>query len=88
MAVMWASQVTSVALELALPTLLGYWLDRQWDTGPLFLLLGVLFGLVAFAAGMRHLLRMATQKNIKPARRGTGSDRPNVESPDGRRGDL
>ncbi|MBN1589969.1 MAG: AtpZ/AtpI family protein [Pirellulales bacterium] len=79
-AVAWASQVTTVALEMALPAVAGHWVDRWLHTDPLFLLLGALFG---FTAGMWHLLRLTASKNLKPPRRGAGRDRPDSPRPDG-----
>lgn len=51
----WTSQVTTIAMEMALPGLGGHWLDRRLGTGMVFLLVGVVFG---FALGMWHLLRL------------------------------
>jgi ATP synthase protein I len=52
----WASRATSIALEFALPPLLGAWADRAWGTGPWLTVLGAALGL---AAGMVHVLRLA-----------------------------
>jgi len=49
--------VTTIALEMALPGLLGLWIDRQLGTVMLFLVLGVTLGMTV---GMLHLVRMAT----------------------------
>jgi F0F1-type ATP synthase assembly protein I len=61
-AVQWASRVTTVGLEFALPALLGVGLDRWWKTAPLATVVGAVLG---FAVGMMHILRLA--------REGTGS---------------
>ncbi|MBN2024245.1 MAG: AtpZ/AtpI family protein [Pirellulales bacterium] len=50
--------MTTISAEMALPGLGGYWLDRQLGTSMVFLILGVLLGL---AAGMWHLLRLASE---------------------------
>jgi F0F1-type ATP synthase assembly protein I len=50
-----ASQVTTAALMLALPMLLGYWLDKYLATTPLFVILGLLFGMVS---GTTQLIRI------------------------------
>jgi len=55
---MWASRVTTVGLEFALPALGGFYLDRWWGTRPLATLLGLALG---FGAGMVHLLRIARE---------------------------
>lgn len=51
-----ASQATTVAAEMALPGLGGYWLDERLGTGMVWLLVGVAVG---FAVGFWHLLRLA-----------------------------
>ena len=52
----WASRVSTIGLEFALPALLGNGLDRWWRTTPLVTVLGAFLG---FAVGMMHLLRIA-----------------------------
>jgi hypothetical protein len=52
----WASRVTTIALEFALPPLLGAWADSRWSTGAWFTVLGALLG---FAVGMMQILRLA-----------------------------
>lgn len=52
----WTSQVTTIAVEMALPGLGGYWLDRRLGTRMVFLMLGVALG---FAMGMWHLMKLA-----------------------------
>jgi hypothetical protein len=54
--VRWATRVTSIGLEFALPPLLGGYLDRRWGLGSLLTILGALFG---FLMGMVHLLAIA-----------------------------
>lgn len=52
----WASRVSTIGLEFALPALLGHGLDRWWRTTPLMTVLGAFLG---FAVGMMHLMRIA-----------------------------
>lgn len=53
----WASRVTTIALEFALPPLLGTLADRGLGTsGPWCTILGAVLG---FAVGMMHVLRLA-----------------------------
>jgi hypothetical protein len=40
----WVTRITTVALEMVLPGLVGLWLDRRWGTS--------FIGLVGFAIGM------------------------------------
>lgn len=43
--VAWASRIMSIALEMALPGLAGYWLDGRLGTRVVFTLIGVTLGL-------------------------------------------
>jgi F0F1-type ATP synthase assembly protein I len=52
----WTSRLTTIALEMALPGLAGYGLDRWLGSDPILLILGVFVG---FAIGMQQLLRLA-----------------------------
>ena len=54
----WASRVTTVGLEFALPPLMGVGLDRWWHTSPLATVVGAVLG---FAVGMMHILRIARE---------------------------
>ena len=58
----WASRITTVGLEFALPPLMGAGLDGWWRTSPWATVVGAVVG---FAVGMMHILRIA--------REGTGS---------------
>jgi ATP synthase protein I len=51
----WSSRITTVAIEMVIPALVGYWIDRRLGVLPLFLALGAVFG---FVAGFWSLLRM------------------------------
>jgi len=57
-ALQWTSRITMIALEMAVPGVIGYWLDRRLGTGFLLLLLGVIAG---FATGMISLVNLARQ---------------------------
>ena len=59
-AAVWASLATTIALEMALPAMLGHWLDERWNTRPVFVLLGVLVGLTT---GLIHLVRLGAKMN-------------------------
>ncbi|MGC1272433.1 MAG: AtpZ/AtpI family protein [Planctomycetaceae bacterium] len=52
----WASTVTTIGLEMALPALLGAWLDDRYGTGPLWT---VLLATLGFVTAMWHLWGMA-----------------------------
>jgi ATP synthase protein I len=55
---MWASRITSLGLEFALPALGGVYLDRRFDTRPWGTLIGSALG---FALGMWHILKIARE---------------------------
>jgi len=66
-ALQWASRLTTIALEMVLPGAGGFWLDRWWGTGVVFLILGVIVG---FWLGLSHLLqisRAAAHNHRKPS---------------------
>ena len=52
----WASRITNIGLQLALPPLGGMWLDKRWGTAPWLLILGAVLGFCMF---MFELLRIA-----------------------------
>ena len=58
----WAARVTTIALEMALPGLGGFWLDQKLGTRFVFVIIGVVLG---FGSGMLHLVRLAGEKNNK-----------------------
>ena len=66
LAMEWTSRVTAVSLEMVLPCVLGYWVDRQLNTRMVFLVLGAVFGLVC---GMWHLIRMTQSPAADRGRR-------------------
>ncbi|HIQ22634.1 MAG TPA: AtpZ/AtpI family protein [Planctomycetes bacterium] len=70
-AVAWSSRITTVGLEMALPGLLGYWLDKRLGTSPLLLILLVAVGVTS---GMIHLLRMVA--SLDRPRRKVGNRDP------------
>ncbi|OHB73080.1 MAG: hypothetical protein A2V70_19400 [Planctomycetes bacterium RBG_13_63_9] len=63
----------AIALEMALPSAAGYWLDQQLGTKRLLLILGAILGL---CAGMWHLLSLTKS----PPGSGEISDRSTGDS--------
>ncbi len=63
----WLSRIFTVALEMVVPGLVGYWLDQRLGTRVVFTLLGFAFG-VPWA--IWHLLRMTS------AAEGDSADEP------------
>jgi F0F1-type ATP synthase assembly protein I len=65
----WASRVTTIALEMVIPGVIGLWVDDKLGTMevfPVFLVLGVILGLTT---GIFHLARLG-----KSTQRGDRSD--------------
>ena len=56
-AMRWASQVTSLGMELAIPAGVGVWLDSKYGTSPGLTLVGVCFGSYLAFRGLQQLLR-------------------------------
>ena len=68
----WTSRIISIALEMVIPGLMGYWLDRRLGTKALFTVCGFLLGM---ALGMWHLLKIARPvTNRSSTNSGTGAD--------------
>ena len=83
----WVSQVTSIALEMILPALLGLWLDNRWGTAPGLAITGAVLG---FFVSMNHLLGLARRMNQKsppsrPSDDSAGHDDPAANPPSQRR---
>jgi F0F1-type ATP synthase assembly protein I len=77
-AMRWVQQITSIAVEMALPAFLGHLADERWGTEPWLVGVGALFG---FAVAMLHLLSLTKQGGRRSVGRdGIGRDsavRPN-----------
>ena len=57
-----AARIITVALEMVIPGLLGYWLDQWLGLKGVFILAGFAAGLFL---GMRHLLKMTRTDDVK-----------------------
>jgi ATP synthase protein I len=64
----WASRVTTIGLEFALPAVLGFGVDSWLHTTPAATIIGTVLG---FATGMSHAVRMARQLANGSGRRGS-----------------
>ena len=73
-AVAWSSVVTTVSLEMVVPALIGYWIDRQLGTVMVFLVLGAILGMTT---GILHLVRLTTlpSPGARRGRRSSDDDR-------------
>lgn len=54
---MWATQISTLGLEIALPALGGYWLDQSWGTKPWLLIAGAMLGILVFSFSVIRLSR-------------------------------
>lgn len=54
-----ASSVTTIALEMVVPALIGYWIDQRLGVSPLFIAAGAALGLYV---GIRSLMILARPK--------------------------
>ena len=61
-AMQWVSWVTTVSLEMVVPAVVGYWLDRHFETRGALLAVGAVLG---FVVGMSRLLKLASSFNQK-----------------------
>ena len=43
----WVSQIMTASLVLVIPPFVGNWLDKTYQTSPLLLIFGALFGVLA-----------------------------------------
>lgn len=51
----WATRLSSLGMEIAVPALGGYWLDRQWGTSPWLLVVGAVLGIILFSVSVLRL---------------------------------
>lgn len=52
----WATRISSIGLQMALPAAAGWWIDDRFGTKPIFLICGAVLG---FATSMLAILRLA-----------------------------
>jgi F0F1-type ATP synthase assembly protein I len=57
--IFWATQISTLGLEVALPALGGYWLDQRWNTSPVFVLAGVFLG---FGISLVSIIKLTQRK--------------------------
>jgi hypothetical protein len=62
----WVTRLTTIAVEMVAPGVLGYWIDGRLGTKFVFLLLGFGSGLVL---GVWHLVRIASAETRDKSKR-------------------
>ena len=55
-----ASQVTTISIMMALPALIGHWIDRRLNTVALFMLLGFALGMTG---GIWQLIKLINKRD-------------------------
>ena len=70
----WVHQITSIALEMALPAGAGYWLDQKWGTAPWLVILGSALGLLTAGLSFAQMVKKLTPSNsgLQPYRNREG----------------
>jgi hypothetical protein len=58
----WVQQITSIAVEMALPAGLGRWCDQRWGTEPWLVSVGALLG---FSLALWHLIAISRRSNSR-----------------------
>lgn len=64
----WSATITTIALEMVVPGLVGYWLDQRLGTHVVFLLLGFALGGTLAALALAKIAK----KGSGPSGRATG----------------
>jgi F0F1-type ATP synthase assembly protein I len=59
---LWATRASSIALTAVVPAVLGYWLDRQWNTSPWLVIVGAGLGLAGMISELMALTRPRSRK--------------------------
>ncbi len=68
----WATRVTSIAMQMAVPSGLGYLADRHWGMAPVFTIVGACLGGVMFAM---EVVRLANSVGGSPPSKNPSDDR-------------
>ncbi|MGL6196685.1 MAG: hypothetical protein ACRC2T_17875 [Thermoguttaceae bacterium] len=55
----WSVIISTIALEMTLPALFGFWLDYKFGTLILFTIIGAVLGMIT---GMTHLIQITKRK--------------------------
>jgi hypothetical protein len=68
----WATRISMLAFDLALPPLAGYWLDRKLGTTPWLVVAGACLGLLLASLGFYRLtkIRFGSPRDRRPNRDG------------------
>jgi F0F1-type ATP synthase assembly protein I len=79
----WVHQITSIAMELALLTIAGYWLDRRWGTSPWLVIIGACVGFLvsglSLAQMIKRLSRSAGSRDSRDRAKTTDNSGPSQQ---------
>ena len=63
----WATRISGIGFEMAVPAGIGFWLDRLWGTSPWLVVVGACLG---FAVAMLDIVKLARQIGSRDSARG------------------
>jgi hypothetical protein len=65
----WVQQITSIAIEMALPAWLGHWADQRWGTEPWLVAVGAILGMSLALWHLMGIARRAASRSSRPTKR-------------------
>ena len=65
----WVQQITSIAIEMALPAWLGHWADQRWGTEPWLVAVGAIAGMSLALWHLMAIARRAASRSSRPTKR-------------------
>jgi len=71
----WSSRIMTVALEMSVPGLVGYWLDKRFGTKFILLIAGVLLGCAAASWQLSKIAKEASTTRPEGPSRNTNGER-------------
>jgi F0F1-type ATP synthase assembly protein I len=61
----WATRISSVGFSMAIPPLIGFWLDRKWNTSPWLVIAGACVGFLTATLEFAKLVRQQQTQESK-----------------------
>ncbi len=61
----WATAITTIGMEMALPPLVGAWVDRHFGTGVIWT---IILAVLGFVVAMRHLWDLSKRLGTRDKR--------------------
>lgn len=63
----WATRISSVGFSMAVPALIGFWLDGKWGTSPWLVVTGACVG---FAIGLLEFVKLMREQQQSGSKSG------------------